>query len=119
MSREIQELRAEIDSLNLELAGFRWRAHEHLGELDVCSRAVRIWPFGAAPRPYQDLSPFGGDEDWVILIPSGMVLSFQFIENSFRCQYYGIETMIDGLTVCDNSVHRLEDGSVIVITCHA
>jgi len=30
---------------------------------------IRVWPFADAPRALRDLSPHGGDEDWLAVIP--------------------------------------------------
>lgn len=30
-----------------------------------------VWPFHDAPQVYKDLSPHGGDEDWIAFVPDG------------------------------------------------
>jgi len=30
---------------------------------------IRIWPWRYAPQKYRQLSPHGGDEDWVAFVP--------------------------------------------------
>jgi len=34
---------------------------------------IMVWRFEDAPVVYQDLSPHGGDEDWVAFIPQGFI----------------------------------------------
>jgi hypothetical protein len=36
-------------------------------------KAITVWEFHNAPREFQDLSPHGGDEDWVGYIPTDAV----------------------------------------------
>lgn len=31
---------------------------------------IKVWPWRAAPQRYKRLGNFGGDEDWVILVPN-------------------------------------------------
>ena len=69
------------------------------------SKPIRVWPFEQAPQAYQDLSPHGGDEDWVALVPP-----------SLRERYI---PWIERLGICDTSTHEQEDGSIIYIGAHA
>lgn len=32
-------------------------------------KAIRVWAFNDAPEEFKELSPHGGDEDWIALIP--------------------------------------------------
>lgn len=34
------------------------------------SKTILVWRFGDAPKEYQELSPHGGDEDWIAFIPA-------------------------------------------------
>jgi len=34
---------------------------------------ISVWPFHEAPAELRALSSSGGDEDWVILVPTGML----------------------------------------------
>ena len=64
--------------------------------------AVYVWRFHDAPPAYQRESPFGGDEDYVIL--------------SEDCTL--AELIAERLEVCDT--HRTMFGSYyLFITCHA
>ena len=68
---------------------------------------ITIWPFHQAPDHYRDLSPFGGDEDWLAFIPEP--LSHEFIAwmqpgSSFGC--------------CDVSEHKVK-GGIVRIGAHA
>ena len=64
-----------------------------------------LWAFKEAPIEYQELSRHGGDEDWVILIPTEF--------NEFSESY-----LVDRLTVCDCESYET-DGGRIYITAHA
>jgi hypothetical protein len=35
-------------------------------------RMIRVWRFEDAPPEYQELSPHGGDEDWVAYVPAAL-----------------------------------------------
>ena len=61
---------------------------------------ILAWAFYDAPKAYRDLSPHGGDEDWVAFIP-----------DSFR----GDPVFIDQHTpfgCCSVSEHKVEGGTV-------
>lgn len=68
------------------------------------TNAIIVWRFYDAPKEYQDLSPHGGDEDWIAFFPK---------------KYYD-ENGIPFWTrkLGDNSEHGVEDG-VILIGAHA
>lgn len=69
---------------------------------------ILVWPFEDAPKEYQDLSPHGGDEDWIALVPARLVDSYiGWLESgsSFGC--------------CDVSKHPLPNGDVAHIGAHA
>ena len=36
---------------------------------DITKPPIHVWPFHDAPQAYRDMSPHGGDEDWIALIP--------------------------------------------------
>ncbi|MGH9067445.1 MAG: hypothetical protein ACRD0J_08165, partial [Acidimicrobiales bacterium] len=38
--------------------------------------AICLWPFDTAPAAYQEMSLDGGGEDWVMWVPSQMVLAW-------------------------------------------
>jgi hypothetical protein len=67
---------------------------------------IRVWRFGDAPQIFQALSPHGGDEDWVALVPAALTEA-----------YIPWLDFMD--TMRDPSRHQLEDGSVVVIGSHA
>lgn len=68
---------------------------------------IRIWRYEDAPEDLQALSPHGGDEDWLALVPS--YLSRAWIpwleEPHFAC--------------CSVSRHELPGGAILVIGAHA
>jgi hypothetical protein len=68
---------------------------------------MKIWPFHKAPQEYRDLSPHGGDEDWIAYVPASWGDIPFFIEEGSR---FGC---------CDVSQHRLPDGAIIAIGAHA
>lgn len=68
---------------------------------------IKVWPFHDAPKPLQELSEHGGDEDWLALVPPP--LKDHYIP--------WLESGMFG--VCDISNHPLADGSVVYIGAHA
>jgi hypothetical protein len=68
---------------------------------------ILVWRFQDAPKEYRDLSPHGGDEDWLALVPVEM--AYEWIGwmdgGAFGC--------------CDVSEHLLKDGRVVRIGAHA
>lgn len=73
----------------------------HRSSQSWADRAILIWNFDDAPEPLKNLSPHGGDEDFVIVVPPGLTLPpwiTPWQEMSF---------------------HTLHDGSVVMIGCHA
>lgn len=43
---------------------------------DLMSEPIKIWRFRDAPEEYRELSEHGGDEDFVMLVPSALVDEF-------------------------------------------
>lgn len=39
----------------------------------MAKAAIRVWRFEDAPRELQDLSVNGGDEDWLLEVPPGVL----------------------------------------------
>lgn len=74
---------------------------------DRVADPILVWAFHRAPQEYRDLSPHGGDEDWVALLPGEWKDSTpSWIEmGSFGC--------------CDVSHHELPDGRIVCIGAHA
>lgn len=69
---------------------------------------LRVWRFADAPWPLRDLSPHGGDEDWLLLLPPKFPLdTLEWAETGTR---FGC---------CEVSEHRLENGWVVRIGAHA
>lgn len=69
---------------------------------------IRVWRFYDAPRALQELSPHGGDEDWLAIVPAHMAdgwIPWMESGSSFGC--------------CDVSRHPRLDGSVVLIGAHA
>jgi hypothetical protein len=74
---------------------------------DVFKRAVSIYNFHDAPKEWQALSPFGGDEDWIIIADGDE-------ESEYEAEY------VSGrLEVCDRARVKLPDGRIAYITCHS
>jgi len=82
-----------------------------LGSPSDESRLIKLWRYEDAPEEYQNLSPHGGDEDWLMYVPSLMV------------KEYGveIELLVDRgrLGVSDLYCHILRDGSRVYVGAHA
>ena len=78
---------------------------------------IRVWPFEDAPLQYQALSPHGGDEDWVAVVPA--ILARRYANP------YSDETWIHWLQSgspfgrCSITMHELPDGSQLFIGAHA
>lgn len=68
-------------------------------------KEILIWEFYEAPRELQALSDHGGDEDGVVLVPSGVELPW-WIERLWN--QYGDPQKIDR-----------DDGSTVYIWAHA
>lgn len=67
---------------------------------------IKVWPFNQAPPEFQALSPHGGDEDWLALVPPDMgVPDWMNSGSSFG--------------VCDTSIHEIADGFAVCIGAHA
>ena len=69
-------------------------------------RAILVWEWWEAPGELRALSPHGGDEDYVALVPEDMSPpSWMHSGTSFGC--------------CDVSEHQLPDGRWVYIGAHA
>lgn len=76
-------------------------------KLETDQNCIRVWAFHDAPKDLQALSGHGGDEDWLALIPSGMVgqwIPWTESGTAFGC--------------CDVSEHQLPDGRMVRIGAH-
>ena len=79
-----------------------------MSDNDAMTDPIRVWRFYEAPQEWQDLSPHGGDEDWLAHVPERMAdqyIGWMEDGSRFGCHFV--------------SEHRLEDGSVIRIGAHA
>lgn len=62
---------------------------------------ISVWRFDDAPLEYQELSPHGGDEDWVAFIPEDEIMPYlSWAESGTPFGY------------CDVSIHRVDNGEV-------
>ena len=68
---------------------------------------IKVWDWDEAPEELKALSPHGGDEDWVALVPKHLAdRHIGWLESgSFGC--------------CDISRHELPNGDVVRIGAHA
>lgn len=70
---------------------------------------ICVWRFRDAPEAYRDLSPHGGDEDWVAFVPAPLA-----------DQYIGWLEQGTAFGCCDVSRHDLPDASgTVYIGAHA
>lgn len=68
---------------------------------------IAVWPFYEAPGALRALSPHGGDEDWLALVPAAQAGEY-------------IGWLNHGpFGVCDISRHELADGRVVCIGAHS
>jgi hypothetical protein len=69
---------------------------------------IVVWEFRKAPQEYRDLSPYGGDEDWLAVLPA------DYKDYTPGWIYSG-----SGFGCCDVSTHELPDGRIVCIGAHA
>ena len=70
------------------------------------AKAVVVWRFDEAPAELRRLSPHGGDEDWLAVLPPGQTMPVWMAPGSaFGC--------------CDVSEFELLDGSTVCIGAHS
>jgi hypothetical protein len=74
---------------------------------DVFKKAVSIYSFHDAPKEWQALSPFGGDEDWIVVADGDE-------ESEDEAEY-----IAGRLEICASTRVKLPDGRVAFITCHS
>lgn len=67
---------------------------------------IKVWPFNQAPPEFQSLSPHGGDEDWLALIPPDMSIPYWMDSGG-------------SFGICDTSIHDIADGFTVCIGAHA
>ena len=64
-------------------------------------KCILVWRWENAPQDYKNLSPHGGDEDWVAFVPKGMIQPMWMESGtSFGC--------------CDVSEHVLPAGRIYI-----
>ena len=72
--------------------------------------SITLWPFYDAPDEYRELSPHGGDEDWIMFVPDELL--------SHRCGHSTVAFQLDrirqAIGVCDTSDHRIEGGTIFI-----
>ena len=69
----------------------------------ACGTPILVWRFYDAPKEYQGLSPHGGDEDWIALVP-----------NSMSGDYIGWLEPGSRFGCCDVSEHKVDSGTVYI-----
>jgi len=86
---------------------YRWRFTGPLvPSKEAQGKSIVIWEWWDAPGELRCLSPHGGDEDYVALLPKDMSLpSWMDTGTSFGC--------------CSVSDHEYEDGRMVFIGAHA
>jgi hypothetical protein len=67
---------------------------------------IKVWPFNDAPPEFRALSPHGGDEDWLALVPPGMSVPYWMDSGG-------------SFGVCDTSIHEIAGGFTVCIGAHA
>jgi hypothetical protein len=78
---------------------------------------IQVWPFGEAPPELQALSPHGGDEDWLAVLPASYDPGVNVAPDNISLPLW----MDDGspFGCCSVSRHRLADGRLVAIGAHA
>jgi len=74
----------------------------------LTTTAIQVWPFRSAPKELRELSHHGGDEDWVVFVPTEIYQDFVYMPR-------WIEVMDSG---CDPQVAHV-NGGVVYIGAHA
>lgn len=72
---------------------------------DVLKKAITICNFQDAPKEWRELSPFGGDEDWIIIADGDD-------ETEHEAEYLAAR-----VAVTDRVRRKLPDGRLAFITC--
>ena len=67
---------------------------------------ILIWPFDKAPEKYRKLSTNGGDEDWVVFVPSVYEKEFWW-------------TWLEKTDSLDEPDQFPVEGGTVYIGCHA
>jgi hypothetical protein len=75
------------------------------------NKMIRVWRFQDAPADLQKLSPHGGDEDWLAVIPPGVFLDGGWVG---WCD----PGMLGAFGCCDISEHTLPNGDIVRIGAH-
>jgi len=76
--------------------------------------AIKVWRFEDAPPELQSMSQHGGDEDWIVLVPSSMKDSMK--EDIMD---YGLPRWIAATDTCrDPSEQILANGDLLIIGAH-
>lgn len=76
-------------------------------EASQSDNRIVVWRFHEAPQVLQDMSPHGGDEDWLAVVPPALRDEWiPWLERG----HFG---------VCDVSRHPTPDGSMVYIGAHA
>jgi hypothetical protein len=64
---------------------------------------ILVWQFYDSPKVFQELSPHGGDEDWLAFVPNDQGYDYiPWLESGSR---FG---------VCDISEHEVEGGKIFI-----
>lgn len=64
------------------------------------TKVIKIWWFEDAPKEYQEASTSGGDEDWIVFIPTGIDYPIQ----------------LENLGCCSNNEFLVAGGKIIIAT---
>jgi hypothetical protein len=73
---------------------------------------IRVWRFEDAPADLKKLSPHGGDEDWLAVIPPGAMGEVGWIG---WCD----PGMLGPFGCSDISEHKLPNGDIVRIGAHS
>ena len=70
--------------------------------------AIQVWSFSQAPKNLRDLSHHGGDEDWVVFVPTEVYENFVYMPS-----------WLERIDTCQDPQVVHVEGGVVYIGAHA
>lgn len=97
-----------IDNIKKEIDSYLFSEElkekvEKFKKFNIDKEPILIWRFCDTPKEIQDLSPHGGDEDWVAYIPK-----------NYTAEYLGFLEEGSNFGCCGVSEHSYGDGKILI-----